>query len=257
MSAVMDAYAYRPRHDNRAFQAAVAVSLLFHATLLFTVLMKPSRAPATSPGPIVAHLVSRPQPAAAAPAPQPEPPKPQVEEPPPRPVEQPKPPPIAKAPSKVPAAPVEKPSAAPAPSPPVQAPAAPAAPSAPASPAAPAPLAKADPSPAPPSDSADAGSLELYRMQLMKSASRYKKYPRVAMDNNWEGRVLVRMVIGANGMISSLTVISSAGHEILDKQAIDMLQKAKPLVQIPPALRGREFTLEIPVIYSLKDAEAG
>jgi protein TonB len=58
-------------------------------------------------------------------------------------------------------------------------------------------------------------------------------------------------------MISTITIVSSAGHEVLDKQALDMIQKAKPRVQIPPALRGKEFSLEIPVIYSLKEGDAG
>ncbi len=88
-------------------------------------------------------------------------------------------------------------------------------------------------------------------------ARKYKRYPRAALDNNWEGRAIVRMVIGANGMIASLTVVSSAGHEILDKQALDMLQKAKPRVQIPAGLRGKEFAIEIPVIYNLKDQASG
>jgi protein TonB len=103
---------------------------------------------------------------------------------------------------------------------------------------------------------ADSGSLDSYRLDLLRMARQYKRYPRVAMDNNWEGRVVIRMVIGANGMISALTIVTSAGHEILDKQAIDMLQKAKPRVQIPAALRGKEFALEIPVIYSLKEPDA-
>lgn len=88
-------------------------------------------------------------------------------------------------------------------------------------------------------------------------ARRYKRYPRVAMDNNWEGRAVVRLVIGANGMTKALTIASGSGHEVLDKQALDMIQKAKPRVQIPAALRGREFTIEIPVIYDLKDQPSG
>ena len=90
----------------------------------------------------------------------------------------------------------------------------------------------------------------------MGAARRYKKYPRVAMDNNWEGKVEVRMVIGANGMIASISVRSGTGHEILDQQALDMTRKAKPLAPIPAALRGKEFTVDLPVIFSLKD-EAG
>ncbi len=243
--------------SNRALNYAIAGSLVFHAALLFLVsLDRQSRRESAAPGPIVARLVA---PAAApAPVPQPpEPPKPRAEEapkPPPKPVV--KPAPVQK-PSPIPV-PVPRETRVPeAPSPPPQPAAAPAAP-APSAPAPSAPVARVDPQPsAPAAPSADAGSLEKYRAELLLMARNYKRYPRVAIDNNWEGTATVRMVIGANGMISSITVRTSAGHEVLDKQALDMITKAKPRVQIPAALRGREFTIEVPVIYSLKDDGTG
>jgi hypothetical protein len=36
-----------------------------------------------------------------------------------------------------------------------------------------------------------------------------------------------------------------------------MFKKAKPLVQIPAALRGKEFTIELRAIYNLKDQDSG
>jgi protein TonB len=93
--------------------------------------------------------------------------------------------------------------------------------------------------------------------ELVEMMRRYKRYPRVALDNNWEGTVVLKMVIGANGMIASLSVVSSTGHEVLDKQAIDMIQKAKGRVPIPSALRGRAYPVEVPVIFSTKDQGSG
>ena len=255
MSAVFDLALHSRRPQNRAFNYAVLASLAFHAALLFSFALRP-KAPPAQPGPIVAHLAPRASAAAPAPA-QPEPPKPRVEAPAPppppppvKPVPAPKPSPLAKAEPKA-AKPATAAPVAPAPVQP-QPPAPAVAPPAPA-----APVAKAEPSPAPAAPPADSGSLDTYRIELMRMARNYKRYPRVAMDNNWEGRVVVRMIIGANGMIASITVISSSGHEILDKQAVDMIQKAKPRVLIPAALRGKEFPLEIPVIYSLKEPDAG
>ena len=248
---------------NRALNYAIIASVAFHGALLFLFsLERQARRETAAPGPIVARLVS-PAPAPVqppAPAPvQAEPPKPRAE-PPPKPV-----PPVVK-PVPVPRpAPVPRKEASVQPAPPVAPPqpaapsgeTAPAAPPAAATPSAPSGSARTDPQPSAPAPSAADGTLEIYRMELMRMARNYKRYPRVALDNNWEGKVVVRMVIGANGMIASLTVTSSAGHEILDKQALDMLQKAKPRVQIPAALRGKEFAIEIPVIYNLKDQGAG
>jgi protein TonB len=131
---------------------------------------------------------------------------------------------------------------------------------APALPAAPPILAKADPAPAPASpgvEAVDAGSLAQYRLQLISVARKYKRYPRLAMDNNWEGGVVVQMVIGTSGMISALSIKTSSGHEVLDQQALEMFKKATPMVQIPPALRGKEFAIELRAIYSLKDQDSG
>jgi protein TonB len=103
----------------------------------------------------------------------------------------------------------------------------------------------------PASDAIDAGTLAQYRLSIISAARRFKRYPRVALDQNRQGRVEIRMVIGANGEISALRVRDSAGHEVLDQHALEMIERAKAMVQIPPALREREFTVDIPVVFSL------
>ncbi len=246
--------------DNRAFNYAVLGSILLHGLLLFALpgLRESSKRPEVTPGPIVARLVQpRAVPPQLAPTPQTEPqPAPQVQETPPPPVAKPapvsKPAPIAKA-AKAPAKPAPT---APTPS----APAAEQAPSVAAPPsAAPPAVAKAEPQPAASAPSAevpDAGTLAQYRLQLITAAKRYKRYPRVAMDNNWEGTAEIRMVIGANGMIASLVIRKGTGHDVLDQEAIQWIKKAKPLAPIPAALRGKEFTVDIPVIFNLKETGA-
>ncbi len=250
--------------QDRVFRYAVLFSVVLHGVLLFGISgVRDSATRVAPPGPIVARLVEPPVAPPAA-TPQAEPAKPQADEKPPppppavKPVPAPKPRPVAKAEPKRPAPPPVPPSA-PAVEAAAEAPPSSTAPSAAAAPAAPpAAVAKVDPAPGatPPSaEPSDAGSLAQYRLQLISAARKYKRYPRVAMDNNWEGDVVVRMVIGANGMITALSVKSSSGHDVLDQQALEMFKRAKPMVQIPPALRGKEFTIELRAIYSLKDQQ--
>lgn len=255
--------------QDRAFHYAVVFSVALHGALLFGI--SGLRDPATRtapPGPIVARLVPpQAEPPAAAAQTEPMKPRAQEKQPPPpappppavKPTPRPKPRPLAKAQPKTPAKPAAPPSAPAIEAPAEAAPAAPAPSAAPAPAAPPAVVAKVDPAPAatPPSaEPSDAGSLAQYRLQVISAARKYKRYPRAAMDNNWEGDVVVRMVIGANGMITALSVKSSSGHEVLDQQALEMFKRAKPLVQIPPALRGREFAIELRAIYSLKDEDS-
>ena len=98
---------------------------------------------------------------------------------------------------------------------------------------------------------ADKGTLEQYRLALIVATRRYKRYPAIAMEKGWQGRVEVHMAIGADGMIASASIKTGSGHEVLDNQALEMLQKGKTSVPIPASLRGREFSIEVPVIFNL------
>ena len=69
-------------------------------------------------------------------------------------------------------------------------------------------------------------------------------YPAAAKDNNWEGVVVLRMVVAPSGAIASLGVQKSSGYRVLDQQAIEMFRKASTAVPIPAALRGKEFAVE-------------
>jgi protein TonB len=259
MAMVLGSGTFAREGEQRVFAYAVLASIVLHAALLFAGfhLRDTVRKVNPTPGPIVARLAAPRQVAALAPV---EPaPKPRVKEsPPPVAKPQPAPVPVAKAATKAPVV-----QATPAPTAPLSEaprPASesfqPAAPSAPIlAPPSPGPVAKADAQPAP-SVAADAGTLDQYRIAIYSVAKRYKKYPRVALDNNWEGKVVVRMVIGANMMISSISIKTSSGHEVLDQAAIETIKKTKPLVAIPDALRGREFGLDINFIFNLRDENA-
>jgi protein TonB len=99
----------------------------------------------------------------------------------------------------------------------------------------------------------DSSLFDAYRLALIDAAKRYKRYPVQAMERGWEGRVEVRVVVGANGMIKSALVKSSSRYQILDEQALEMVRRAiNALAQVQPAPRGREFTVDVPVIFELQ-----
>jgi len=234
--------------DSRVIHYAMLASVVLHGLLLSFSMNDAARRAAPPPAPIVARLV-QPEPVAAPRAEEPQPPpvkpaaKPIVK---PKPV--PKPTPVTKAAPTVP------------PPPPVPAaretPAAPAAesqPSAAAASAAPVPAIPAQASPAPSAGELDAGALARYRIEVAGLAGKLKRYPRAAIDNNWTGRVVVAATVRANG-VASYRVRVSSGYKILDQQALEMISKAQAGTELPAALRGREFTFEIPVDFDLKDA---
>ena len=212
----------------------VVVPTQFKATL--------RSAPATPPAPVAAPEPPAPEPVVEKPVTPPPPPVPTAA---PTPTVKPAP---EKAPTKS-AAPVATPTpVAPSPS----APATPAA--APAEPRAAAPVADAPKGTAPAgNDPSDKDLIDGYQSQLAQVAAKYKRYPNEAMQNQWEGVATVRMKIGSDGKIAGVEIVNSAGHAILDEQASITINKAKPFVQIPAGLRGKEFFASVRVVFSLKN----
>lgn len=253
---------YGMLQGERLLHLCIGASIVFHAALLLTA----PKVPEAPPPPVRISATLREAVAArpsepVAPAPAQEAPPPKAAEPPPAPKPAAAPPPLPKpAADKAPAK-----TAAPAPSP---APAAPSTPPPPAAvaearPAAPAPAAPAaearEPAkaaaPAAPSsnDPSEAELVNAYQSQLAQVAAKYKRYPNEAMQNNWEGIATVRMRIGVDGRIAAVEIVNSSGHKILDEQASLTINKAKPFVQIPAGLRGKEFVASVRVVFSLKN----
>jgi protein TonB len=99
----------------------------------------------------------------------------------------------------------------------------------------------------------DPSLFDAYRLALIDAAKRYKRYPVQAMERGWEGRVEIRVVVDANGTIKSALVKSSSRYQVLDDQALEMVKKAfNALAQVRPAPRGREFTVDVPVVFELQ-----
>jgi periplasmic protein TonB len=227
--------------DNRSFHYAVAASLALHALALFALpdLVDTARRAASIPPQLIARLME-PQPEVEKPAPVPpaaQPEKPAAKKsvkPAPRQLEaplarevvpQPVPEPVQEA--------VETPPSVAAVEPQPAAPAAP----------------RAAPAPA---QAPEVLSRDQYRVQLIDEARRHKRYPPLARENNWQGDVRIGVMVAASGR-ASVTLKSSSGYQVLDRQALEMFTQAARAVPVPPPLRGKEFSLEVRAVYGLED----
>lgn len=148
--------------------------------------------------------------------------------------------------------------------------------SAPTPPAPPAPVAEPAPVPAKPAEEVvtaapaapapaapQAASAQLleeqsadrYRMELIAALARTIKdsYPPQARDNNWEGDVLLGVVVRPGGNVS-ISVKRGSRFRVLDQGAVAALRQAAQEVPVPPALRGKESPLkDLLVQYRLTD----
>ena len=244
-----------PGYSNeRLLWICVGVSMLIHALIVWQghaippapQLSPPIRAtirpyvPPAPPPTVAAPEPPKPEPKKAEPPPAPKPlPKPVVPEAPRlKPVDQPKP---VAAPT---APPVAAPQPAPA-TPPAAAAASDARPDAAKAPA------SASNAPASAADPDERALVRGFQLQLANAAEKYKRYPSEAMQQSWEGKALVRLRIGIDGKTAGIEIVNSSGHEVLDDQAKIAINKAKPLVQVPPGLRGKEFNADIVMVFTL------
>ncbi|WP_153132467.1 energy transducer TonB [Dechloromonas hortensis] len=104
-----------------------------------------------------------------------------------------------------------------------------------------------------PTDVIDADGLRQYRLALAKEARRYKRYPALARERNWEGVVTVTISIPLPGALPLVSLGKSSGHEILDRQALEMIGQAVLAASLPESLRGKAVSVSLPVRYSLDE----
>jgi protein TonB len=85
---------------------------------------------------------------------------------------------------------------------------------------------------------------------LWRRVAELKRYPASARLNGLEGRVVLKVVIRADGELADVSVAKSSGHAILDAAAMEAVKLACPLhmkQQIGPP----QIVVSLPIVYSL------
>ena len=78
------------------------------------------------------------------------------------------------------------------------------------------------------------------------------KYPAIARSRGWQGKVLLRVSVSAEGLSEAVTVHRSSGHDALDESAVAAVEKW----QFIPAKRGNTAvacSVIVPIIFTLNN----
>jgi protein TonB len=78
------------------------------------------------------------------------------------------------------------------------------------------------------------------------------KYPTIARSRGWQGKVLLRVRVTADGLSEAVSVHRSSGHEVLDESAVAAVEKWRFI----PAKRGNTAvacTVIVPIIFTLNN----
>ena len=87
--------------------------------------------------------------------------------------------------------------------------------------------------------------------------ARHRHYPRAARRSGAEGPVGVRFVLDRGGTLQGSEILESSGHAVLDRAALDLLQRAAPFPALPSDLAMDEIELVLPIEYDLTRAASG
>jgi protein TonB len=85
---------------------------------------------------------------------------------------------------------------------------------------------------------------------LRRRLAEIKRYPSTARLNGWEGKVVLRAVIRADGHLSEVKVHRSSGYDALDNAAMEAIRLVCPLHMHQP-LGTSEVAVYVPIVYSL------
>lgn len=129
-------------------------------------------------------------------------------------------------------------------------------------PAPPAPAASGETAATPPTAAAGASSRETmpdaegirsYRIGLAREARANKRYPLLARERGWAGVSEVQVEVSREGLPRQTLLARSSGHELLDREALDLMARAAAATAPPESLRGRAFTVRLPVVFELEE----
>ena len=92
-----------------------------------------------------------------------------------------------------------------------------------------------------------AGAKADYAAILLAWLERHKEYPYRARARRQEGVVRLFIAVDRRGDVLDARIAGSAGHILLERAALDMLERARPLPPLPDDVRGERLELVVPV----------
>ncbi|MDA0262272.1 MAG: energy transducer TonB [Proteobacteria bacterium] len=78
------------------------------------------------------------------------------------------------------------------------------------------------------------------------------RYPRIARERGWQGRVILEVAIAHNGIVDRAEVGESSGYRVLDLAALQAVRRWRFAVMqpLPPA---QGTMVRVPITFKLSD----
>jgi len=104
--------------------------------------------------------------------------------------------------------------------------------------------------PSPPKPSVEEEYLDNHLSAIRDVLIKYRKYPNQAVRLKQEGIAKISFRLKSNGEVEDIMVQSSSGYDILDSDALSLIEKTAHYFPRPP----KSIRITVPLRYSLKNA---
>jgi protein TonB len=96
------------------------------------------------------------------------------------------------------------------------------------------------------------GAMTSYLGLVSARLHRQKRYPAHARRRRMEGTAVISFAIDSGGRVVRSRLARSSGHDLLDREVLAMLDRAKPFPPIPAEVGRRSLSLSVPVAFSVR-----
>lgn len=97
---------------------------------------------------------------------------------------------------------------------------------------------------------AQADDMKSWKIKVVKAVAKNQRYPRSAIAREIEGKAKVRLVVAADGSITSHEIVEETGQSVLDREIPKLVEKLNPLPALPDGQTEMSFVL--PLNWTLK-----
>ncbi len=93
--------------------------------------------------------------------------------------------------------------------------------------------------------SANADEMTDWKQAVAKRVASKQKYPRAALAREIEGKARVRLVVAADGSITTHEIVEQTGEDVLDDEIPKLVKRLDPLPALPDARTELSFVLPL------------
>ncbi len=94
--------------------------------------------------------------------------------------------------------------------------------------------------------------LPQWKTEIVGMLERNKRYPSAARAHRQHGVARIAFTMDRQGNVTSTRLVRSSGSSLLDREALQIAQRAQPFPAPPPELPGAEITLTVPIRFNLR-----